>query len=115
MRLGVPSEPRRHICEMFNRRFLELGTVYVCADRFVKEGLRYVAIHVLGCSVRSGCPFSGYQHGGQYAVSVCRGQGWSVALHRTEQPLLKDTMAVPQAYMAPWPRRDGLGAHRGGE
>ena len=75
----------RYLCESFNSWFLELDTVYVCADRFVNEELQYVAIHVLGCSVRSGYPFNGYQDMG---MLCCIGVPWTglirgIALNRT--------------------------------
>lgn len=54
--------------------------------------------------------------GGRYAASVCHGQGWSVALHQTEQPLLKGTMVVPQTYMAAsrtgWDRTEAVNSAR---
>lgn len=57
----------------------------MCADRFVKEGLQYVAILGLWCSVKSGCPFNGYQDMG---TLCCIGVPWTglvrgIALNRT--------------------------------
>ena len=59
---------------------------------------------------------NGYQDEGRYAVSVCHDRAGSVALHRTEQPLLKDTMVVPQTYMAAslagWERSEAVNGAR---
>lgn len=105
-----------HLCTVQQVFPGERHGICVRANGFVKEGLQYVAIQVFGCSVRSGLPFNGYQDKGRHAVSVCHGQGWSVALHQTEQPLLKDTIVVPQTYMAAsragWERSEAVNGAR---
>lgn len=108
--LCVPWRTSHHVCESFDRWFLQLDTVYVCADRFVAERLQYVAIHALGCSVRSGCPLSGYQDM-LYRCAMNMAGPWHC--NELEKPLLKDTIAVPQTYMAA--SRAGWGSFRGGE